>query len=1040
MAKLKDDEIRWILSLDAKGVQSELTGISSKSIQLTNENKILTAELKQVDKWLKEAEKDMLKYSQAGDTTSKSYQRAKTSFDQLNQSAANLRQQIVANNKAIRENDDAANQIIRTMRVEDMTMEQLKKRAKELQVQLNKTSEAADPHVYKQLGSELKEIEKRMGELKNGGDDTASMFSGSLTKGIVGVTAAIAIAKQGFQMFENVMTSNRATGIEFNGMMDGLNNAMDYFKAALANMDFTNFIEGLKEAYRVGREVSIMLEDIYDRENSFKLVSAKETAEIEELKTDLRDVNLSNTERLRIGNEIIDRTKKLAEEEKKIYADRLDASKKILVSQTKMTDAEIEYMTVNRNANEQDIQNIKKIKDLEGDLIHLRKNAATWNDYSNGSKNNYYVKKLEETNAEIDQYVKLIGKLKNNYGLTDPKQYEIAANAIEKYYLADKKMVDNYINSRLQMEQVDIKTTKSLRMTQRTIDALTKKNLDKGLGGTTPEQRQRTALNELKKNIEIKYQKELAGIKQKYRDGDIKTEAEYRRKVFATEQADYILRKELLEEFLKAPLDKKVRSDVEKELADLNSKRLDKEIKFQKELEKIILDADPKAKEDAQFIERLDAVGLFNRHRLELEQQYKDASTDEEKQYIRQQIDQLDEYGIDRQKLTETQLAALELLEEQHRQNIRDINLRNDAKDKAEKEKKFEESYKDTRTENQAELDTKEQDFSLQSGMGALTGDAAFQAELEIHNMRLDMIREEIEARSQLGLTSDKLNKELSKRELDLTKVYVNEFNRRKKEYTKYGQDIGNVVGNVITGQQDALQAFSDMMLDILFDTLTQIINAEITKTVATATGAIARTTAEQVASSGFLGIGKAVILTGIITAAMTVAKTALKGLIGKRKSPGGDSSPKPTGERVYKGGYAEGGYHGGYTGSGEKYDIRGHFPDGQPYHADEYIIPKEVLHRPDVVPVVRHLESIRRQTSNRNTLPEGFAEGGYHTNGDTNGESDATRLLQMMYPLLGRLSDVMEEVRDKELEINYYTFEKAKNKVDRAREGAKKR
>lgn len=172
----------------------------------------------------------------------------------------------------------------------------------------------------------------------------------------------------------------------------------------------------------------------------------------------------------------------------------------------------------------------------------------------------------------------------------------------------------------------------------------------------------------------------------------------------------------------------------------------------------------------------------------------------------------------------------------------------------------------------------------------------------------------------------------------------------------------------------------------------------------------------------------------------MTVAKTALKGLIGKRKSPGGDSSPKPTGERVYKGGYAEGGYHGGYTGSGEKYDIRGHFPDGQPYHADEYIIPKEVLHRPDVVPVVRHLESIRRQTSNRNTLPEGFAEGGYHTNGDTNGESDATRLLQMMYPLLGRLSDVMEEVRDKELEINYYTFEKAKNKVDRAREGAKKR
>jgi hypothetical protein len=1037
MAKLKDDEIRWILSLDAKGVQSELTGISSKSIQLTNENKILTAELKQTDKWLKEAERDMLKYSQAGDTTSKSYQRAKTSFDQLNRSAANLRQQIVSNNRAIKENDDMANQIIRTMRVEDMIMEQLKKRAKELEIQLYKTSEAADPKAYKQLGSELKDVEKRMGELKNGGDDTASMFSGSLTKGIVTVTAAIAAAKQGFRMFEDVMTSNRATGIEFNGMMDGLNNAMDYFKAALANMDFTNFIKGLKDAYWVGREVSLMLEDIYDRGNSFKLVSAKETAEIEELKTDLRDVNLSNAERLRIGNEIIDRTKKLAEEEKKIYAGGLEAAKKLLVSQTHMTDAEIEYMTVNRNANEQNIQNIKKIKDLEGDLILLRKNAATWEEYSNDGRNSYYVKKQKETNAQIKQYEKLIGKLKENYGFTDPKQYEIAANATEKYYLADKKMVDNYINSRLQMEQVDIKTIRSLKMTQRTIDALTKKDRDTGLGGTTPEQRQRTALNELNKKIEIKYQKDLADIKQKYRDGDIKTEAEYKRKIFATEQANYILRKELLQNFLKAPLDKKVRSDVEKELATLESKRLDKEIKYQQQLEKIILDANPKAREDAQFIERLDAVGLFNKHRLELEQQYEDASTDEEKQQIQQQIDRLDEYGIDRQKLTETQLAALELLEEQHRQNIRDINLRNDAKDKAEREKKFEESYKDTRTEDQNKLDSKEQEFSLQSGLGALNGDAAFQAELKIHNMRLDMIRKEIDARTQLGLTSDRLNKDLSKRELDLTKLYVKEFNRRKNEYTKYGQDIGNVVGNVITGQQDALQGFSDVMLDILFDVLTQIINAEITKTVAAATGAVARTTAEQVASSGFLGIGKAAILTGIITAAMTVAKSALKGLIGRSRSPKNDSSPKTTtvNKRVVNG-YAVG----GYTGSGGKYDVKGYFPDGQPYHADEYIIPKEEFHKPEFAPMIRAIENSRRKRTNANPLPEGFAEGGYHAFGENVTDTGNSQMMQMLFPLLQKLSGAIEDFNEKELEINLQEFERKKKTFDNARNLAKRK
>jgi hypothetical protein len=41
MAKLKDDEIRWILSLDAKGVQGELRALSSTAERLRGENKQL---------------------------------------------------------------------------------------------------------------------------------------------------------------------------------------------------------------------------------------------------------------------------------------------------------------------------------------------------------------------------------------------------------------------------------------------------------------------------------------------------------------------------------------------------------------------------------------------------------------------------------------------------------------------------------------------------------------------------------------------------------------------------------------------------------------------------------------------------------------------------------------------------------------------------------------------------------------------------------------------------------------------------------------
>lgn len=993
--QLRDDQIKWILSLDAKGVQSELTGLSSKSIQLTNDNKKLSSELKLVEKDMDNLQKQISKLAASGDTSSEKYQRLKKTFAETANDAVNLRQQIIANNKAIRENDDMANQIIRTMRVEDMTMEQLKKRARELEIQLNKTSEAADPKAYNQLDSELKEVQNRMGELKNGGDDTASMFSGTLVKGIVAVTAAIAIAKQGFKMFEDVMTSNRATGIEFNGMMDGLNNAMDYFKAALANMDFTNFIDGLEKAYKVGREVSMMLEDIYDRENSFKLVSAKETAEIEELKTDLRDVNLSNEERLRIGNEIIDRTKKLAEEEKKIHADRLDASKKLLVSQTNLTDAELEYMTANRLANEQDIGNIKKIKDLEGDLVHLRKNANTWDEYSNDGKNNYYVNKLKETNAEIKTYETLIGKLKNNYGLTDPKQYEVASNAIDKYYLADKKMVDNYINSRLQMEQVDIKTTRSLRMTQRTIDALTKKQNDGALGGSTPEQRQRTALNEFNKDLEIKYQEDLASIKKQYRDGDIKTEADYKRKIFASDQANYILRKESLEEFLKAPLDKKVRSDIEKEIATLETKRLDQEIKFQAELEKVILNANPVEKEKRAYEERLSAVGLF---------------------------------GIEKEKMTAEQLQAFEVLEKQHQENLEKIEQEAEARKKAKSESDFENDFKARREEMQLELN----DLMQQAASASRSG--AFEAEMAVHLQRLKMINEEVEARTNAGLDIRRLLVQQGKAEAALTSTLMKEATARYKTYSQYTTSIGSSLGNFLTGQEDGLRAFGDSMIDIFFDIISKIIETKIMEATAVAVAeqakaaAIAAALPDSVLTFGASAAARTAAIGAIIMGALQVAKAALKGMIGKKKgssSSGSSDSGKSSGAiTVKQKGFADGGMHEGYTGDGGKYDIKGMFPDGEPYHAGEYIIPREKLKIPIVSSWVRQIDSIGKQNT-KHPLPEGFADGGSH-----NIDPSDMMTYGMGSGLMARFIDVMERLDKKEFK-GYWGLTEYQSKLE---------
>jgi hypothetical protein len=1032
MAKLKDDQIRWILSLDAKGVQSELTNMSSVVQQLTEDNKKLEAELKAVTRQMSEAEKEMKKLTAAGKEDSEAFKEAKATYESASADMADYTKRIRDNKKAIEENNAKAKEMIKTLKVEDMTMNQLRQRAHDLQKQLDNTSKSTHPEVYKALDKELTAVNNRMSELKNTSNETSFVFSGKMAKGAAMLTVTIAAAKKGFETFKDIMESNRATGVEFTSMMDGLTNAVDYFKTALANLDFTNFIEGLKNAYKVGRQVSIMLEDIYDRENSFKLTSTREIAEIEELKTQLRDVNLSEKERLRIGAEIIERTKKMGKEEKKIADLRKEAAKDILVSQTGMTDAEIEYMTVNRNKNEQDIKNIKKIQDLEEDLILLRKNADSHEEAATGGPkiNNYYARRLAETNKEIEKYVTLIDKLKKNYGLTDPKQYEVATNAIKKYTLANKEIIDTYVNSAQAVDQVDIKTIRSLKMTERTIAGIRKKNSD-----TTKQENkiltdERKSLNELIQSLDTINNNKLSKINEDYLNGKIKTESEYNQQIYALEQASYIIREQALTEFKDEVTRQEVKDDVSKRISEIQKQRLQQEINFRSKLEKIILDANPEAKEKKEYEDRLRDLGIFGKSRQELQMLLMSAETEQDKKLLQQKLD------------------ALELLEQQHQDNL--LKIRNDAKakEKARGEEQFQESFGKDKAGKKKEIEDEANALSLQTEIGALTPTQAFDAEVELQKKRLALIQEELDARKAAGLDVSNILKNQASEEAALTKLYTSELSRRKQEYQQYGASIGTVLGNVISGQEDALKGFADVMLDILFDTLTQMINAEIIKVAATGTGAIARSTAEAMAapdsvlSFGATGFARIAILTGVITAAMTVAKTALKGMIGKK---GSDSSAKGTatttrtrtGNGLYDGGFnnEDPGTDGGYTGSGGRYQVKGTFPNGVDYHAGEYVIAQPEMKIPVVSKMVHAIEGIRRQRTNSSPMPAGLYDGGFNSDPDARSSRSgyaggSQNISSTLDSTLNRFIALMTEIEENGLGVNYQAQKEANLKM----------
>lgn len=131
------------------------------------------------------------------------------------------------------------------------------------------------------------------------------------------------------------------------------------------------------------------------------------------------------------------------------------------------------------------------------------------------------------------------------------------------------------------------------------------------------------------------------------------------------------------------------------------------------------------------------------------------------------------------------------------------------------------------------------------------------------------------------------MNKELSENDKNLKDKKEKEkrdYEERLSTYKQYGEEFGNALGNIFSKQENALQTFGDAMIDIVFDVLTQIINAKLIELGVIGVASAAEATASEIGKKGFLGIGTGAILAGLITAGIATAKSTLKGFIGKRK------------------------------------------------------------------------------------------------------------------------------------------------------------
>lgn len=399
-----------------------------------------------------------------------------------------------------------------------------------------------------------------------------------------------------------------------------------------------------------------------------------------------------------------------------------------------------------------------------------------------------------------------------------------------------------------------------------------------------------------------------------------------------------------------AGLEPKEVAKIRERILDIRQKMYEDAEKIQKEIQKILLEADPVAKENQAYEERLRSLNLF---------------------------------GVERETLTAEQLKALELLEEQHNNNMADIDRKNREREKRRAEERYKQEV-EASTGMQYDvwgktrgigLDQMQQELEVDMSIGNGTENEYYTRQMAIHTMRMQLLQEELDMRKKVGAETGDIYKQMSDLEGDMVQEAATHFNQLAGTYQQYGSQIGEAFGNLIGGQEDALQSLADATIDILFDVLDKMANAWIAELAASSVKNVAKaqmeslSTPDSVLTFGASGIARAAIMSGLITAALAAAKAGIKAAIRGGSGSNADLSSGGSGQRVIKTGYSVG----GYTGDGPTLEVAGFI------HRKEYVVPEWQMQDPVSFDYVRALETIRQTRTRMNPLPvrHGYAEGG---------------------------------------------------------------
>lgn len=886
--KLTEDQIKWILSLD-------VTQAEEAYHKLRQENKELEERNKEVKKSLRDLEK-------AGKSESDAFKKLS---DELN-----------ANNEKLAINREMGKKLSLQMGLTNMTMVQLKRHAQDLQRQLDNTSEALHPEEYAKLNQQLIATRERMAELKGAGKNIEADFGkviksqGTMATFLGNVYTKV--AERGVQML--------AKGKEF--MRESLNMAAsaEGVQRAFSALDRPELLANLREATKgtvnnlelmkaavKAKDFRIPLEDL-GKYLQFAQLKAQQTGQSVEFMTESIVTGLGRKSLL-----ILDNLGLSASEINEEVAKTGDFMKGVASIVDKQLAAAGEKFVTTADRAQQRAVLLQNIQLSLG--LRMQSLAGFWESAWTG------VLKV------VDKFVSI------------PVEDKIRIERQEVNRLATAVMSANShadVRQRL-IRELNQKYPKFLQNMD--TEKLTNELLATRLREVNQEYGNKI-------RIQVMNDKVLAPMQEKERKLTEEQMELYKKMSWAVQNLGQYMSRPFIDAIkngtvvkmsaqeINAELEKMEKNGVSKSLTRYSS-GLEGSITRLKEIPSELQKIHAETEKTITTINNMQMVNdssdggstpepqkdLIAEKKEEIEIAEASVATTREEvtaknrkvQALKEELEALQNLGIEKKKLETTgvnyNLAEQDRLYAEAQMALKQRYLSGDDEELQ------------TRSQfNHAMEQLLMQDLNSRLQIMGLEPEQRQKIEQQLVDIRIRALEDFRRRKAELEAGEQLTRQEANQKAMEDNQKWLSEQLRQKQQnynqqvkiiqtslqqqvdqYKDYGFQMGNALGNVLSGQEDLLSAFGNTMIDILFDVLSQIINQKIAEATAVAiaeqakAAAISAAQPDSVMTFGASAAARTAIIGGLIMAGLTAAKSALKGLLSKKGGSVGSQSAQNT-------------------------------------------------------------------------------------------------------------------------------------------------